>query len=87
MHTISFKAQASLSIVWSATVWAAVALEMQSRQGIPRSRTFGAPVLDLNSRGPVERYRRPLDPVSILDRGARWGGLSAYPHTYTGFAQ
>ena len=64
-----------------------VALEMQNREGIPRSRTFGAPVLDLNSRGKVERYRRPLDPVSILDRGARWGGLSAYPHTYTGFTQ
>jgi hypothetical protein len=64
-----------------------VALEMQSRQGIPKSRTFGAPVLVLNPLGKVERYRRPLDPVSILDRKAKWGGLSAYPHTYTGFTE
>ena len=68
-----------------------VALEMQKRLGVPRSRTFGAPVVDLRPFGRyrknVDRYRHPLDPVSILDRGAHWGGLMSYPHTYTGFAQ
>ena len=65
-----------------------VSLELQKEKGIPLSRTFGAPVLDLNpsSRGRVERYRHPLDPVSMLDRGATWGPLRAYPHTYTGFS-
>jgi hypothetical protein len=64
-----------------------VALELQKNKSIDYSRTFGAPVLDLNPlhRGTVERYRHPLDPVSILDRGAHWGPLRAYPHTYTGF--
>ena len=51
----------------------------------PKSRTFGAPVLDLNPLGKVERYRHPLDPVSILDRRASWGSLKAYSHSYTGF--
>jgi hypothetical protein len=64
-----------------------VALEMQNQYGIPRSRTFGAPVLDLNPKGRVEWYRHPLDPVSILDRKATWGSLKAYPHTYTSFAE
>ena len=63
-----------------------VALEMQKEKGIPKSRTFGAPVLDLGMFGPkAERYRHPLDPVSILDRKAKWGGLMAYPHSYTGY--
>ena len=29
--------------------------------------------------------RHPLDPVSVLDRGAKWGPLMSYPHTYGGF--
>ena len=64
-----------------------VALELQKQKGIDFSRTFGAPTLDLNPlhRGTVERVRHPLDPVSVLDRGAKWGPLMAYPHTYTGF--
>ena len=67
-----------------------VALQMQADHGIPKSRTFGAPVLDMK---PFDRYynkadrvRHPLDPVSIFDRGATWGSLKAYPHTYTGFS-
>ena len=64
-----------------------VALEMQSQHGIPRSRTFGAPVLDLNPQGKVERYRHPLDPVDILDRKASWGSLKAYSHSHTGFTR
>ena len=65
-----------------------VALQLQGDRNIDYSRTFGAPVVDLNpgNRGSVERYRHPLDPVPMLDRGATWGPLKAYPHTYTGFA-
>jgi len=64
-----------------------VALELAKNKGIEVSRTFGAPVLDPNPfhRGTVERMRHPLDPVSVLDRGARWGSVMAYPHSYTGF--
>jgi len=64
-----------------------VALQQQSDHDIPWSRTFGAPVFDLNPlhRGTVDRVRHPLDPVSIFDRSAKWGPLMAYPHTYTGF--
>ena len=60
-----------------------VALQLQKDKAIPKSRTFGAPVFDLAGSG--ERYRHPLDPVSVLDRGATWGRASLYPHTYTGY--
>ena len=64
-----------------------VALELAKNKGIEFSRTFGAPVVDPNPfhRGSVERYRHPLDPVSIADRGASWGTFAAYPHSYGGF--
>jgi hypothetical protein len=62
-----------------------VALELQKEKGIPLSRTFGAPVLDLNFTKESERFRHPLDPVSVLDRSAKWGPLAAWPHTYTNF--
>ena len=62
-----------------------VALQMQKDRFIPKSRTFGAPVVDLNPFGKSERYRHPLDPVSILDRGATWGKFKPYSHSYTGF--
>ena len=64
-----------------------VALELAKNKGIEYSRTFGAPVADANpfQRGAVERYRHPTDPVSIFDRGATWGPLEAYPHSYGGF--
>ena len=64
-----------------------MALELAKNKGIEVSRTFGAPVLDPNPfhRGNVERLRHPLDPVSVLDRGASWGSVMAYPHSYTGF--
>ena len=66
-----------------------VALQMQRDKFIPKSRTFGAPVLDLmpfhRYYNDAERYRHPLDPVSILDRGAKWGGFKPYSHSYTGF--
>ena len=61
-----------------------IALEEQKDKNIDFSRTFGAPVFDLNPfhRGTQERYRYPLDPVSILDRGATWGSVAASPHSY-----
>jgi hypothetical protein len=65
-----------------------VALEQQKANNITFSRTFGAPVMDPTGvvhRGLVERYRHPLDPVSIFDRGATWGKVLAYPHSYAGF--
>ena len=63
-----------------------VALEMQKQHNIPKSRTFGAPVLDLFPKAGQDRYRHPLDPVSVLDRSANWGDLRLYSHSYTGFA-
>ena len=67
-----------------------VPLQMQKDHFVPQSRTFGAPVLDLKPfhrfYNKAERYRHPLDPVSIFDRGATWGGFKPYSHTYTGFS-
>ena len=62
-----------------------VALQMQKDKFIPKSRTFGAPVVDLNAFGSSDRYRHPLDPVSVLDRGATWGKFKPYSHSYTGY--
>jgi hypothetical protein len=64
-----------------------VALQQQKDKNIDFSRTFGAPVVDLNplKRGTQERYRHILDPVSIFDRGAAFGDIRYYPHSYTGF--
>ena len=62
-----------------------VALQMQQDHQIPKSRTFGAPVVDLNPFGKAERYRHVMDPVSVLDRGATWGKVKLYSHSYTGY--
>jgi len=64
-----------------------VALQQQKDKAIPWSRTFGAPVVELNptKRGTQERYRHILDPVSMLDRGASFGDIRSYPHSYAGF--
>jgi hypothetical protein len=63
-----------------------VALQLQQDRDIRRSRTFGAPVLDLNMHsGKAERWRHFMDPVSVLDRRANWGKFKLYPHTYTGY--
>jgi hypothetical protein len=66
-----------------------VALQMQQDKGISRSRTFGAPVVDLKPfdrlYNNADRYRHPLDPVSVLDRGAKWGPFKPYSHGYSGF--
>jgi hypothetical protein len=62
-----------------------VALEMQKNHHIGASRTFGAPVLDFNSHQNPERYRHPLDPFSMMDRGATWGKPTLNPHTFSGY--
>jgi len=64
-----------------------IALQQQKDKNIDFSRTFGAPVVDLNplKRGTQERYRHILDPVSIFDRGASFGDIRSYPHSYSGF--
>ena len=65
------------------------ALELAKNKGIEYSRTFGAPVLDVNPfhRGQADRYRHPLDPACVLDRGASWGSLAANPHSYGRFKE
>ena len=65
-----------------------VALQLQKDEDIPFSRTFGAPVLDGNIfQKNVERYRHPLDPFSILDRGAKNVMTSnPYTHSYAGYS-
>ncbi len=65
-----------------------VALQLQKDHDIPFSRTFGAPVFDLNPlRFGAERYRHPLDPFSILDRGAtNTRNMSLNTHSFGGFS-
>jgi len=68
-----------------------VALQLQKDKDIPLSRTFGAPVLDfdpgITHKVLADRFRHPLDPVSMLDRNAKWGPLKGYPHMYGGFKE
>ena len=63
-----------------------VALQLAKNYGL-ESRTYAAPVLDLNPFQKTDRYRYMLDPVSVLDRGANtsWS-LRMNPHSYGGFA-
>ena len=67
----------------------AVALEMQKNLAKKGhnvdTRTFGAPVLDPRFYEKSERYRHPMDPVSIFDRGATWGKFKPYSHSYTDY--
>ena len=66
-----------------------VALDLGGRVGVP-TRTYGAPVLDLvprtARRSKPDRWRHPLDPVSLFDRGAAYGPVKFNSHSYTGFA-
>ena len=65
-----------------------VALQLQKDHGIPFSRTFGAPVMQLSPfERNAERYRHPMDPFSILDRSATNArSWSLNPHNYGGFS-
>jgi hypothetical protein len=64
-----------------------VALQLQKDKDIPFSRTFGAPVFQLSPfERNAERYRHPLDPVSILDRSAtNIRTMDFNTHAYGGF--
>ena len=57
---------------------------MQRDHGIRKSRTYGAPVLDLFGDAP-DRLRHPWDPVSMLDRAAARGPPKRNPHGYENF--
>ena len=65
-----------------------VALQLQKDKDIPFSRTFGAPVWQLNPfDSHAERYRHPADPFSIFDRGAtNILPSSINTHSYGGFS-
>jgi hypothetical protein len=64
-----------------------VALQLQKDKDIAFSRTFGAPVFQLSPfERTAERYRHPLDPVSVLDRSAtNIRTLDFNTHAYGGF--
>ena len=42
-------------------------------------------MLDLVPKAGQDRYKHPLDPVSVFDRSAKWGNLMYNPHSYTGY--
>ena len=68
---------------------------LQKDHDIPISRTFGAPVFDLdNSVRGIDlayqnaRYRHPMDPFSALDRAATMIPIAdPNPHSFGGFSQ
>ena len=67
-----------------------VALQLQRDHDIPISRTFGAPVFDLdNSKRGTDlayhnaRYRHPMDPFSVFDRGATMIPMQTRTQTVT----
>ncbi len=72
-----------------------VALQLQQDHDIPISRTFGAPVMHLDNslRGTdlashSARYRHPLDPFSVFDRGATMLPIAdPNPHSFGGFSE
>jgi hypothetical protein len=52
------------------------------------SRVYGTPAVSMGGEGNVQRYRHPLDPISIFDRGAKLvptTGLN--PHSTSGFGK
>ena len=88
--------QGQIDTVVGHSLGGSVALELQKNyasRGI-KSRTYGAPVMDLGGSESAnnERYRNWLDPVSILDRGAKksvkWNVLDsgALTHDYSNIA-
>ena len=65
-----------------------VALQLQKDKDIPFSRTFGAPIVDLNPfQKNVDRFRHPLDPFSALDRAAtNIKTLDINTHSFGGYS-
>ena len=70
-----FKSRGEISTVVGHSLGGSVSLELQKQypQRITKSRTYGAPVMDLlgSEAENADRYRNWLDPVSIFDRGAK----------------
>ena len=74
---------------------AQVSHQSQKDKNIPYSRTFGGATVDwepsfldplnLHVKAAQDRFRHPLDPVSVFDKKAQWGPLLAHPHSYGGF--
>ncbi len=69
------KNQGQIDTVVGHSLGGSVSLELQKNYPdiIKKSRTYGAPVMDLlgSESDDVDRYRNWFDPVSIFDRGAK----------------
>ena len=91
-----FEAQGQIDTVVGHSLGGSVSLELQKNYPDRKikSRTYGAPVIDLlgSESENVDRYRNWLDPVSILDRGAKksikWNVLDSgsLTHDYSNIA-
>ena len=91
-----FKNRGEIDTVVGHSLGGSVSLELQKNypDRIKKSRTYGAPVMDLlgSESENVDRYRNWLDPVSIFDRGAKksikWNLLDSgsLTHDYSNIA-
>jgi hypothetical protein len=91
-----FEEQDQIDTVVGHSLGGSVALELQKNYTDRKlkSRTYGAPVMDLlgSEAENVDRYRNWLDPVSIFDRGAKksvkWNVLDSgsLTHDYSNIA-
>ena len=92
-----FKNQDEIDTVVGHSLGGSVSLELQKNypNRIKKSRTYGAPVMDLlgSEADNNDRYRNWLDPVSIFDRGAKksikWNVLDSgsLTHDYSNIAK
>jgi hypothetical protein len=91
-----FEDQGQIDTVFGHSLGGSVSLELQKNYPDRKlkSRTYGAPVMDLlgSESENVDRYRNWLDPVSALDRGAKksikWNVLDSgsLTHDYSNMA-
>ena len=91
-----FENQGQIDTVVGHSLGGSVSLELQKNYPDRKlkSRTYGAPVMDLlgSESENVDRYRNWLDPVSVLDRGAKksikWNVLDSgsLTHDYSNIA-
>ena len=92
-----FKDRNEIDTVVGHSLGGSVSLELQKNypDRIKKSRTYGAPVMDLlgSEADNNDRYRNWLDPVSIFDRGAKksikWNVLDSgsLTHDYSNIAE
>ena len=86
----AFKNRGEINTVVGHSLGGSVALEIQSnfKDRITKSRTYGAPVLNLlgSDSENAERYRHWLDPFSVFDRSAKksvkWNPFDSYSFTH-----